>query len=73
MTDRHADHVTMDHIIELRKEIGRLEKQLDNALDVVMAQRKQLDALRHANDHRLLVLQEGEGPPVVKGFLQHGI
>ena len=73
MTNRHADPVTIDHVIELRKEIGRLEKQLNNALDVVMAQRNLLNALRHAYDHRLLVLQEGEVPPVVKGFLQHGI
>lgn len=29
MTERHADMVTIDHILELRKEIRRLEKLLE--------------------------------------------
>ena len=43
MTERHADRVTIEHIIELRREIQRLEKlvneykrQADNASDVAM-------------------------------------
>jgi hypothetical protein len=43
MTQRHADEVTIQHIIELRREIQRLEKlvtqyqrQADNASDVAM-------------------------------------
>jgi hypothetical protein len=29
MVDRHADTITMDHIIELRKEILKLEKRVE--------------------------------------------
>ena len=32
---RHCDPVTMDHIIELRKRVALLEKQLENALSYV--------------------------------------
>ena len=35
MTQRHCDPVTMDHIIELRKRVALLEKQLENALSYV--------------------------------------
>ena len=35
MTHRHCDPVTMDHIIELRKRVALLEKQLENALSYV--------------------------------------
>jgi len=33
--ERHCDPVTMDHIIELRKRVALLEKQLENALSYV--------------------------------------
>lgn len=53
-TYRHADSVTMDHIIELRREILKLEKtiaeyqkQLSNALDVAIELRKQLIKEHH--------------------------
>lgn len=70
---READPVTIDHIIELRKEIARLEKQLNNALDVAVSLKKELDALRTSDNRRLQVLQDGEGTPQSTGFLQHGI
>lgn len=54
--NRHADLVTIDHIIELRKEIAKLEKQLNNALDVAVALKKELDALRTPDNQRLQVL-----------------
>lgn len=54
MTQRHADPVTIDHVIELRREIRRLEKlvseyqrQLSNTLDVVIELRKQLIKEHH--------------------------
>jgi hypothetical protein len=31
--ERYADPVTMDHIIELRKQLKEAERQRDNALD----------------------------------------
>lgn len=48
-TGRHADSVTMDHIIDLRKRLMIVEEQLmditrqrDNALDMVMSLHKRL-------------------------------
>lgn len=80
MTERHADPVTIDHVIALRREIERLEKKLDeqarhldNALDVTVNLKRELDALRHADNHRLQVLQDGKGATPYNGFLQHGI
>lgn len=35
MPYRYCDPVTMDHIIELRKRVALLEKQLENALSYV--------------------------------------
>jgi hypothetical protein len=47
--ERHADAVTVDHIIDLRKRVALLEKQLEeknkqlnNTLDVVMELRSRL-------------------------------
>jgi hypothetical protein len=47
--ERHADPVTIDHIIELRKQIAKLEdtvrerdRQIQNALDVVMEYKAKL-------------------------------
>ena len=38
---RHCDPVTMDHIIELRKRVALLEKQLENALAWVTAKQRE--------------------------------
>ena len=38
---RHCDPVTMDHIIELRKRVALLEKQLENALVWVTAKQRE--------------------------------
>jgi len=45
---RHCDPVTMDHIIELRKRVALLEKQLENALSWVTPLREKNDKLRRA-------------------------
>jgi hypothetical protein len=34
-TDRHADDITLDHIIDLRKRLAEAERQRDNALDII--------------------------------------
>jgi hypothetical protein len=39
-TDRHADSKTIDDLIDLRKRLAEVEKQRDNALDMVMHLRK---------------------------------
>jgi len=41
-TDRHADDRTIDHIIELRKNLAEAERQRDNALDMLMHYYKML-------------------------------
>lgn len=38
---RYADMETMDHLIDLRKRIEEAERQRDNALDVLMALRRE--------------------------------
>lgn len=35
MANRYADPVTMDHIIELKKQLAEAERQRDNALSMV--------------------------------------
>lgn len=47
--DRHADTVTLDHLIELRKKLAEAESQRDNALNMCMALRKEIDLLREKN------------------------
>lgn len=47
--DRHADTVTLDHVIELRKRLAEAERQRENALDMCMALRKELESLREKN------------------------
>jgi len=47
--DRHADTVTLDHLIELRKRLAEVERQRDNALDMVMSLKKEVDRLREKN------------------------
>lgn len=76
MTNRHADPVTIDHVIALRREIQRLEKrledqarQLNNALDVTVTLKRELDALRHVHDLRMQLLQNGERTPDYTGLL----
>jgi hypothetical protein len=50
---RHADEVTIDHIVDLRKRLMEAEgkvlevsRQRDNALDMVMTLHKRLKALQ---------------------------
>ena len=43
---RHCDPVTMDHIIELRKQLRETERQRDNALDRCVALDKLIWKLR---------------------------
>jgi phage host-nuclease inhibitor protein Gam len=43
--DRHADDVTIDHIIELRKRVSVAEEKMNNALDALMALRKKTENL----------------------------
>ena len=45
MTHRHCDPVTMDHIIDLRKRVALLEKQLENALSWVTPLRRENERL----------------------------
>lgn len=47
--DRHADTLTLDHLIELRKKLAEAENQRDNALNMCMALRKEIDRLREKN------------------------
>ena len=42
---RHADPVTLDHIIELRKRIAELERQLDNVLAWIKPLQRENDRL----------------------------
>ena len=48
MTHRHCDPVTMDHIIDLRKRVALLEKQLENALSWVTPLRRENERLLEA-------------------------
>ena len=48
MTQRHCDPVTMDHIIELRKRVALLEKQLENALSWVTPLRRENERMLEA-------------------------
>ena len=50
---RHADKVTIDHIIDLRRKIAdlekaviRLEKHRDNALDMVVKLQRQINEMQ---------------------------
>lgn len=80
MTNRHADSVTIDHVIALRREILRLEKrledqarQLNNALDVTVTLKRELDALRSSDHQRLQVLQDGERASLSVGDYAHRV
>ena len=44
--DRHADPITIDHVIELRNRIDALEAQLSRALDKCVAQEKTISAIK---------------------------
>lgn len=44
--DRHADMTTIDHVISLQKRLAEVERQRDNALDMVGTLRKEIDLLK---------------------------
>lgn len=48
--ERHADPVTLDHIIDLRKQLAEAERQRDNALNYLKSlnedRRELLEALK---------------------------
>lgn len=46
MADRYADPITLDHIIELKKQLEEAERQRDNALDVLSKLRKDNEELQ---------------------------
>ena len=48
MTHRHCDPVTMDHIIDLRKRVALLEKQVENVSSWITPMRKKNDDLTKA-------------------------
>lgn len=52
MADRYADPITLDYIIELRRKLAEAERQRDNALNVCMSLRKQIDSLQKALEKR---------------------
>lgn len=58
--DRHADSVTIDHIIDLRKRVALLEKQLENVLSWVNTMRAENEQLK-----RILKENEKTAPAVV--------
>lgn len=48
MSDRYADPITLDHIIELKKQITEAERQRDNALDGLWKLRMNNEKMREA-------------------------
>lgn len=54
--ERHCDPVTMDHIIQLRKELRETQRQRDNAVDRCVALDKIVWDLRS----KLMFLPEGK-------------
>lgn len=53
--NRHADPITLDHVIELRKRVAELERQVNNLSDANMALWKKNKELRAE-----LIMQTGE-------------
>lgn len=53
---RHCDSVTMDHIIDLKKQLRETERQLNNAVDRCVA----LDNLVWKLREQLMFLPEGK-------------
>lgn len=55
MTHRHADPITIDHIIALRKRVAELERQVENAMSWVTAKKREeermLGALKRVADN----------------------
>jgi chromosome segregation ATPase len=45
---RHADPITIEHIIELRKRVAELERQLNNALSHLVPMRRENERLMQA-------------------------
>ena len=54
--ERHCDPVTMDHIIQLRKELEETRRQRENALDRCVALDKLIWELRS----KLIYLTDGK-------------
>ena len=52
---RHADPITVDHIIELRKRVAELERQLDNVMSWIKPMQREndrlLEAIKRIADH----------------------
>lgn len=46
MTNRHADALTINHIIELRAQLAEAERQRDNALNQCLDMLKEIRLLR---------------------------
>lgn len=44
--ERHADTVTIDHVIDLRKRLAEAERQRDNALNVCLKMKDEIYILR---------------------------
>ena len=53
---RHCDSVTMDHIIDLKKQLREMERQRDNAVERCVA----LDKLVWKLREQLMFLPEGK-------------
>jgi|GEM_PF-4706320 len=47
--DRHADTVTLDHVIDLRKRLVEAERQRDNALNMCVHLQKEIARLSEKN------------------------
>ena len=56
---RYADPVTIDHIIELRKQIAKLEMQLENALAWVGPVRRENERLKAEMERILSSMKKG--------------
>jgi hypothetical protein len=58
---RHADALTIEHIIELRARLAEAERQRDNALDALMLMRREQDRINKAlKEITNAALKEGE-------------
>lgn len=58
---RHADALTIEHIIELRARLAEAERQRDNALDALMLMRREQDRINKTlKEITNAALKEGE-------------
>lgn len=53
--DRHADNVTLEHIIALRKQLEIAERQMNNALDAALAAMHKERVFRYALNEMLAI------------------